>query len=66
MTNLVDLIIKKYFGSCQWQNYNASTIFKWIKITGLFYYNYYQFHDPSMLLMEGNTMIILDTLKNIF
>ena len=33
------------------------------KITGLFYYNYYQFHDPRMLLMEGNTMIILDTLK---
>ena len=40
---------------------NASTIFKWMKIIDnyFFNYNYYHIHDPSTLLTENNTMIII-------
>ena len=43
---------------------NASTIFKWMKIidNNFFYYNYYHFRDPSTLLTENNTIMIIQTI----
>ena len=44
---------------------NAGTLFKWMKIIDNLY-NYYHFHDPSTLLTENNTMIIIWKINILF